>query len=85
MDRELTKISHVKRANTLVYKTDTEKQANSDKVPKGNKFVPFIVNYSSTFNQKHTFYDKFKILRSEFLTNNSDISQIFQGTIPQVI
>jgi len=85
LDQELSKIKLISRTDTLIYKTEQQKQENFNKFLKGNSFLPLILQFSSAFNKVPSLYYKITHSWQEFLSKNTDIKEVFQDSSPQII
>ena len=85
LNEKLNKIKHVTRTDTLTYKTKENKKENFNNFLKGSTFLPLIIQFSSSFNKSPTLFKQIEHSWHEFLANNDNIKQAFEGSLPQII
>ena len=85
LNEQIYRTTDINRKNTLQYKTKEEKTKNFNKFTKGGAFLPLIIPFSSTFNQKPTLKHKIIETWKDIILKDDKLNKVFSNSEPQIV
>lgn len=86
VEEQLEKVKELNRADTLIYKSREQKQAEFAKFTKGGPFLPLIITFCPNYVlQNNNIATSVHTLWKEMCQSDSKLNTVFGGFLPQIV